>query len=596
VKNKIHISRLILAILLIFSMLCPVKVFAVSTVPSAQSSGLDWFMLFIGLAGGLALFLYGMQIMSDGIRRSGGSGLRNLLEKLTRNRFVASVAGVFSTVMMQSSSALSVLLVGLVQAKMITFPNTVGVLLGSGIGSTVTAQLIAFKVTDYSLLFVAIGFFVILASGQGNYRKLGEAILGFGILFFGMQIMSETMSPLRTYQPFIDVLAKMQNPFLGILVGMLFTTIIQSSAAFVGIIILLSTQGLLTIESGIPLVLGSNIGTTITAQLASLGGSRDAKRVAVSFSLMKLIGVFIIIWWLPHFKDLTEWISPVGKCTSAECLAPRQIANAHTLFNVMVFLLLIPFTKAYTKFVNFLVPEKEVTKKEKFKVLHLNEGLMSTPALAIKTARDETLRMACLVREMMQIMLNPFIKKESNVLAVIKKKEKEVDFLYKRISGYLTELAKANSSKSVSHEVFQLMYSISELEEIADIIDNNLTARANDWLESGKCFSKEGIKELEEYHLQTMKQISRAIDLLSDTTADKAVHIKEKHKKIQRMAIEMKKNHFERLSASVPESTTSSSTHLHLMTIFRIINSHSTNIGRIGLNSFESEFFQELKN
>ncbi|MBU0488190.1 MAG: Na/Pi cotransporter family protein [Bacteroidetes bacterium] len=578
-KRKITNPLLLTVVFILLPGLIP-AIAAVNSVTSEDPGNPRWWiMMVIGLLGGLSLFLYGMGMMSEGIRKASGSGLRNFLGKVTKNRFVGAFAGVLSTIMMQSSSALSVLLIGLVQAGMISFPNTVGVLLGSGIGSTITAQLIAFKFTDYALAFVAVGFAFNFARPGTSLRKTGEAILGFGILFFGMHIMSESMHPLRTYEPFLNLLSTLENPATGILAGLAFTAIIQSSAAFIGIVILLSSQGIIGIEAGIPLMLGSNIGTTVTAQLASITSSPTSRQVSMAFTLMKVLGVLLIIWWIPSFKSLTEWITPAGNN-----FAPRQIANAHTLFNVFILVVMIPFTISYSRLIEKLIPNRPPKRKEKFDTQFINSNLIGTPALAIPLARAETIRMAELAREMIRNILAPFTKRDTSMLKTTKKMEEEIDFLRKHIGDYLTNIGKSNTNEENARELFQLMYTVSEIEEIADIIDNDLIPRAEDWMNESRTFSEEGIADLEEYHLQTLKQISRAINLMKDCSSEKAEHIKAKHKKVQRMAIEMKRNHFERLGKNIPETATSSSMHLHLMTTFRVINSHSTNIGRIILS------------
>ena len=240
------------------------------------TGAISWAALIMTLAGGLALFLYGMEKMSEGMKKSAGNRMRNILSALTNNRIIGMVVGAFVTMVIQSSSATTVMLVSFVQAQLMTFVQCLGVILGADIGTTITAQLIAFKLTDYALLMIAVGFTLTMFSKKDSTKYIGEAILGFGILFFGMKLMSDAMKPLRTYQPFINMLRGLENPILGLLVGTVFTALIQSSSAFTGIIIVLAQQGLLTLEAGIPLVMGANIGTCITAGLASIGTSRSS--------------------------------------------------------------------------------------------------------------------------------------------------------------------------------------------------------------------------------------------------------------------------------------------------------------------------------
>ena len=329
-----------------------------------QARKSNWVLfLVIGLTGGLGLFLFGMNLMSGGMRKSAGGKLRAILSTLTNNRFMAVGVGAFVTMIIQSSSATTVMLVSFVQAQLMTFAQSLGIILGADIGTTITAQLIAFKLTDYALIFVAVGFGLMVMSKSTKNKNIGEAILGFGLLFFGMKIMSDAMYPLRTYGPFLTLLLKLEFPIFGILIGALFTALIQSSSAFTGIIIILAAQGLLTLEAAIPLLFGANLGTCITAGLASINAKREARRVALAHTLFKVFGIVLFFWWIPFFADIVRWISPKGPADleGAAQLAnvvPRQVANAHTIFNVALTVLVLPFTGQVAKWITRLLPDK----------------------------------------------------------------------------------------------------------------------------------------------------------------------------------------------------------------------------------------------
>src|SRR6056297_1285468 len=324
----------------------------------------NWvFLLIAGLIGGLGLFLLGMSMMSDGMQNAAGDKMRAILSQLTNNRFIAIGVGSFITMIVQSSSATTVMLVSFVQSKLMKFRQTIGVILGAGIGTTITAQLIAFKLTDYSLLMIGVGFIFNTFFNHTLLKNIGKTILGFGILFFGMHIMSDSMSPLRSYHPFLDLLISFENPLLGILVGTLFTALIQSSAAFIGIMIIFATQGFLTLEASIPLLLGANIGTAVTAVLASIKTNREAKQVALAHTLFKILGVLVFLFWIPQFADMVRMISPklTGYSESYSDLgavAPRQIANAHTIFNIVLTLLVVPVTDKFAWLIEKMLPLK----------------------------------------------------------------------------------------------------------------------------------------------------------------------------------------------------------------------------------------------
>ncbi len=284
------------------------SIFNIIVVSSPTSDEISWGFMIIGLCGGLALFLYGMEQMSEGLKKSAGNKMRSILSALTNNRIVGAVVGAFVTTVIQSSSATTVMLVSFVQAGLMSFAQSLGVILGADIGTTITAQLIAFKLTDYALLLIAVGF-VMRTFGKGdNIRNIGEVLLGFGVLFYGMKLMSDAMKPLRTYAEFINLMKGLENPLLGLLVGTVFTALIQSSSAFTGIVIVMAQQGLITLDAGIPLVFGANIGTCITAGFASIGTSREAKRVALAHVLFKVCGVTLFIFWIPTFVDIIQAI------------------------------------------------------------------------------------------------------------------------------------------------------------------------------------------------------------------------------------------------------------------------------------------------
>ena len=286
---------------------------------------ISFFLLLTGLFGGMGMFLYGMEMMSDGMKVTAGNSMRTILEKLTSNKYLAVFVGAFVTMVIQSSSATTVMLVSFVNSGLLAFSQALGVILGSNIGSTVTAQIVAFKVTDYALLLIAAGSLMSLFSKKDTVKNLGYVILGFGLLFYGMKVMSDTMKPLRSDPAFNSILTSFENPFLGILAGAIFTALVQSSSATTGIVITLASGGSITLEAGIPLIFGANIGTCITALLAGLNASRDAKRVAVAHVTFNFIGVLLFCFWIPTFADLISQTSQN---------IPRQIANAHTIFNL----------------------------------------------------------------------------------------------------------------------------------------------------------------------------------------------------------------------------------------------------------------------
>ena len=546
----------------------------------------NWvFLLIAGLIGGLGLFLLGMSMMSDGMQNAAGDKMRAILSQLTNNRLIAIAVGSFITMIVQSSSATTVMLVSFVQSKLMKFRQTIGVILGAGIGTTITAQLIAFKLTDYSLLMIGVGFIFNTFFNHTLLKNIGKTILGFGILFFGMHIMSDSMSPLRSFSPFLDLLISFENPLLGIFVGALFTALIQSSAAFIGIMIIFATQGFLTLEASIPLLFGANIGTAVTAVLASIKTNREAKQVALAHTFFKVFGVLVFLFWIPQFADIVRAISPTSTDVSNNFgsmggFLPRQIANAHTVFNIILTVLVLPFTHQFAKLIEKLLPLKP-DEKPAFKTHYLDQGMLKSSSLALNLAKQEVIRMGRLTQDMTSDIIIPFLIKGKGVLENIRENEDEINFLRDEVNNYILKITKENINEDRINEAFQLLYTVKEFEQMADIISTNLIPKAKRWCDSDYEFSEEGKKEIVDYHTRTQKQLSRAIEVFAEVNLEKAKAMKQKYKQYRNMEFDLEKQHFERLRDDVEQSVGSSKTHVELMTNLRAINGHATNIARI---------------
>jgi phosphate:Na+ symporter len=562
-----------------------------------ESSG-PLLFLAIGLVGGLGLFFYGLNLLSHGLRRTAGSRLRSMLSTVTNNRLVAVAVGALVTMVFQSSSATTVMLVSLVQAQLMSFGRTLGIILGADIGTTVTVQLIAFRVTDYALLIVGIGGLMMISS-RHRLREIGEAILGFGLVFYGIHLMSQAMEPFKSSAPFLGVLTRLENPILGLLVGTFLTAAIQSSAAFIGILIALARPGLLTLDAAIPLLLGANIGTSITAVLAAIGAGREAKRVALAHTLFKVIGALVFIGWVPAFADFVRWMTPgsaqspaagadPGAIGAAILTAPgtdvsRQIANAHTMFNIALTALFLPFTGLAARVFTRILPSREEPEMEPFKAKYLDNSMISTPAIALALAKAEVLRIGAIVIETVDKVIKPFVDRDESALDAIDVNERKVDFLTTKVSDYLRKVARQKVAEERVNEVFQVMYTATELELMADVVHKTLRPRAREWLEKDLAFSEEGKKEVLDYHLRTLKQISRALEVFEDLNLEKAKAMKEKHKKYRSMEMDFMRTHFERLRRDIPETIATSEVHQDLIEQFARITSHATNIARMFL-------------
>jgi phosphate:Na+ symporter len=315
-----------------------------------EGASIDWTFLIGQLFGGLSLFLYGMGQMTKAMRESTGEQMKDVLRSLSASKFIGLLTGIFVTGILQSSAVVAVMVVGFVSSGLMTFKQTLGILLGAGIGTTLTSQMVAFDVTKYSLWMVFLGFLTMTLSKTKRWEWTGAGTMGLGLVFYGLDVMSASMVPLRTYPPFLRLLQSMDNVVVGVAVACLFTALIQSSTATVGIAMALATQHLISLRAGLCLVLGANVGTAITAILASLSLNRDAKRVALANVLFKAGGVIMV---LPFFSQMTVMVQG----TSEEL--PRQIANAHTIWNVLVAVCFLPFTDYVARLVLRLLPDND---------------------------------------------------------------------------------------------------------------------------------------------------------------------------------------------------------------------------------------------
>jgi len=554
---------------------------------------ISWSFLIIGLFGGLALFLYGMEEMSEGMKKSAGNKMRSVLAALTKNRIIGLMVGAFVTMVIQSSSATTVMLVSFVQAGLMSFVQSLGVMLGADIGTTITAQLIAFKLTDYALLMIAIGFGMRMIARSENIKNIGYVVLGFGLLFYGMKLMSDAMKPLRTYPDFIELLKGLENPLLGLLVGTLFTALIQSSSAFTGILIVLAQQGLITLEAGIPLIFGANIGTCITAGLASIGTSREAKRVALAHVIFKVAGVALFFFWIPSLAEFIRTIAGHFHSSTA-----RQIANAHTIFNVSLGLLFLPCTSIFASLVTRMLPDRKQDMDLQPATWHLDESQLLTPVVAIDLARAEISRVAKLLGRMQRAIIVPFLSDESrrdeffpqlSLLDGIKMREEKINFLQKKITDYLLQVARQELSEEQSNEVYQMISIVKDMESIGDIIDRNMIPMIpkKHILESD--FSHEGKEELLIYHEKVCQQLHLLMEAFAERSPDKARIIMAKERKYLDLESQYRIRHLERIRHQRKESLETHTVHLELMDLMKQIIVYSSNIAQTFLATFEQE-------
>lgn len=544
------------------------------------------FVLLMKVFAGIALLLYGMDVLSRGMRNAAGEQLRSVMIHLTGNRFVAVVAGVFVTILFQSSTATTVMLVGLVRAGIVRFAQTLGIILGADIGTTLTVQLIAFRLTEYSLLAVALGFAMLVFSKSERWRFGGEAVLGFGLLFFGMSMLSEGVAPIKSYEPFVAIVADMHSIIPAIIVGAIFTAVIHSSAAFIGIVIVFASEGVIDLNTGIALSLGANIGTCITAFIASFGSGLEAKRVAIAHTLFKLFGVLFLIAWIPIFSGLIESIA------GPEASPARLLAHAHSIFNIGIAALFLPFINQFGAFIVRLVPDKGEVTSEEVGAGVADGMLLANPDLALEALKRDLMQRAQRVQELLRDALIPCLAPESaggvhsryfvEMEERFKKVESDVHSVRTHMNGVLARVVKAN----VAQEASSLVGLSNDLVSILSIIRLRLMPQVQRMRRSGRRFSDAGLSELRDYHIKTLKQMSRVLELLDAPTADpvEAQRIYQRFGKYKLLATELLQLHFKRLKAGIRESEQTSQYHFYLIASLLEISDVITNMARHMVN------------
>ncbi len=489
-----------------------------------------------GIFGGLGLFIYGIRIMGDGLHKAAGNELRRILGALTRSPLRGVLVGAGVTAIIQSSSATTVMTVGFVNAGLMTLQQAIGVVFGANIGTTITAQLIAFKLTDYALLFIGIGMILHFFVKNTTLRHFGQFMLGFGMLFLGLNIMTSVVKPFGSSDTIKNLFINFsKNPILGILTGMLITMTLQSSSVTVGLVLALASVGLLDLKGAIPLILGDNIGTCITALLASIGTSVSARRTAIAHITFNIMGTIIVILLLPVYTKLI--------LLTAKDIA-RQCANAHTLFNVMNTLLFLPFTRIFARFITTIVPGEEI--ETDYEPKYLEKHLVYTPVLALKAAVQESIRTLNITQKMIDNSYTGFVKNDSELLDKVEIQEEAVDTLRLAITDYLMKVMQQDLSAEESRKIPGLLHVINDIERIGDLAEN-LRDLAKRKIEKKLPFTKDAMEELNHMYkelLDMLENTKRSLETNDIVDAEKVI---EKEETMNSLRNKLKQNHIRRL-------------------------------------------------
>ena len=531
-----------------------------------MESGWGWTM-FVGVAGGLALFLYGLRLIGRALERVAGGRLRAMLGTMAAGPIRALGFGMIGTLMVQSSSASTVLLVSFANAGLLSLKQCMAAILGAAVGSTVTIQLISFRVSDLALLLVALGFALTL--GRGTRRRVGGAVLGLGLMFFGLRVMSEAMAPLKDSEAIAQFfLVTAQSPIPAILLAVVFTAIVQASAATIGIVLGLAFQGILPLEAAIPFVLGANVGTAATAVLASLTSDVQGKRVAWAHAAFRAGGVLLAIPLLGPFTELVRMLP--GDL-------PRQIANAHTLLNVGTAIVFLPTLALAAGLFERLMPER--AEPDAFATRSLDPRFHEQPTIALAGALQEVLRMGQLVREMLDDVKQSLRRDDAELAKSIRNRDDRVDYLDEEITRYLTDLSTEYLSDRQSERVLALLFITKDLELIADIISKGLVpGLLRKKHRRGLRFSEEGFRELLDFHDQVREVVEHATAAVATWDVDLAERVLVQKKELSRHERRLHLQHLERLQAGNPDSRATTTVHVDAVNDLKRIVSHSARI------------------
>lgn len=523
--------------------------------------------VFISVLGGLGLFIYGMNLMGSGLQKACGERLKAIIAVIIKNKFYAVLVGVFVTMVIQSSSATTVMVIGFVNAGVMTLSQSVGIIIGANLGTTITAQIIAFNISKYAPIFIAIGVFFWLRAKNEKKKDVAEILIGFGILFLGMSIMSKGLAPLAEEQWFKNILISLNNPFLGVIAGLLLTTILQSSSASIGLLEALGMQGLININQAFGILFGDNIGTTTTAMLSSIGASKNAQRAAFIHFLFNLIGtiIFMTVLRLP-IQYLVEYLSPGN--------VERQIANAHTLFNLVNVGIQLPFSHLLVKLAEKAI--KGDDKKTDQYSIYLDNRIIETPSIAILQVRKEVERMGVLVLASLEATIKAFYDKNSDNIRYVLENENKINKLEKEIINYLVLLSDKNLSDDEKRQVFKMMNTINDYERIGDHCENIIEV-VQEIIEENDVFSKTAFDEYKYISDSVLNSVQYTVEAFDKNNKEVALKVKPIEELVDKLEKEYRHNHMQRINSGICEPS-SGVKFLDILSNFERITDHALNV------------------
>lgn len=521
----------------------------------------------ISVLGGLGLFIYGMNLMGSGLQKACGERLKSIIAVITKNKFYAVLVGVFVTMIIQSSSATTVMVIGFVNAGVMTLSQSVGIIIGANLGTTITAQIIAFNISKYAPIFIAIGVFFWLRAKNQRSKDISEILIGFGILFLGMSTMSKGLSPLAQEEWFKNILISLNNPFIGVIAGILLTTILQSSSASIGLLEALGMQGLISINQAFGILFGDNIGTTTTAMLSSIGASKNAQRAAFIHFLFNLIGtiIFMTILRLP-VQYLVEYLSPGN--------VERQIANAHTLFNLVNVFIQLPFSQFLVKIAEKVISGDD--KKVEQYSIYLDKRIIETPSIAIGQAKKEVERMGVIVLASVEATIKSFYDKKREDIDFVLSNEIKINNIEKEIINYLVLLSDKNLSDDEKRQVFVMMDTINDYERIGDHCENIIEI-IQEIIAENDVFSKTAYDEYKLISENVWNAVQLTVDAFEKNSEELALKVPPIEELVDKLEKDYRHNHMQRINNGICEPGAGVK-FLDILSNFERITDHSLNV------------------
>lgn len=528
--------------------------------------------IIIGIMGGLGLFLFGMNLMGEALEKAAGSKLKKIIELLTSNIFMGVLVGTLVTAVIQSSSATTVMVVGFVNAGIMTLPQAVGVIMGANIGTTVTAQLVSIDMNGLAPVALGIGIILYLFGGKPKTKHIAEVLIGFGILFTGMDFMKEAVQPLSEYQGFTNALLTFgKYPILGLLLGFGITAIIQSSSASMGMLVVLASQGLIPLNSALPILYGQNIGTCVTSLLSSIGASISAKRAALIHLIFNILGTVIFLLFLN--KIVVAGVTYIDPNNVA-----RQIANVHTIFNIASTLILLPFNKMIIKLATRLIPDSHLEDDDVKVVKFIDDRMIETPSIALLNVQKETLRMGEKSKQSLDCAMRGIMEKSQKDLSNTLKKEKTINELQKTILSYLLKLSKAPLNEESREVIDSLFNTVNDIERIGDHAEN-LAELGENSIANDVVFSDHAKNELNDMYNKVLSTYTYALESMRTSDVDLACKVIKMEEQVDIMEKSCRVNHMRRLNNNMC-SIDNGIIYLEIITNLERVSDHAVNIAQ----------------